>query len=222
MVNVRRIAVCVAALILSGIPPDGGASATGLRHAQKTAEKSEICRHAIGRTEHAFRLPVGILQAIALAESGRWDGRTREKFAWPWTVTAHGRGTFYPDRAAAIAAVRTLKRDGVKNIDVGCMQINLMHHPDAFASLDEAFDPIANSRYAARLFTRLRKANRSLTRAIAHYHSTTRKLNIPYTRKVVRLWNEERRRHFSAERRRKIDAWHAERERRRRERMSVR
>ena len=117
---------------------------------------SETCRNAIRHTEAALDLPIGILQAISLAESGRWDKESRSKFAWPWTVTARGKGEFYPSRATAMAAVKRLKSEGVRNIDVGCMQINLLHHPDAYDSLDEAFDPIANSRYAAGLFARLR------------------------------------------------------------------
>ena len=85
-----------------------------------------------------------------------------------------------------------------------------------------SFDPITNVRYAAALFAKLRKANRSISRAIAHYHSTNRHFNQPYTRKVVRLWNEERRRHFDLERQRKIEAWHAEREKRLKERDAAR
>jgi hypothetical protein len=57
---------------------------------------------------------------------GPWDKISRSGFAWPWTVTAHGRGQFYPSKQAAIAAVRKLKAKGVKNIDGGCMQVNLM------------------------------------------------------------------------------------------------
>ena len=32
---------------------------------------------------------------------------------------------------------------GVRLMDVGCMQVNLQMHPDAFPSLDAAFDPAA-------------------------------------------------------------------------------
>jgi hypothetical protein len=87
---------------------------------------SNTCRDAIGSVERSMKLPIGIMQAISLAESGRWDKISRSGFAWPWTVTAHGRGQFYPSKQAAIAAVRKLKAKGVKNIDVGCMQVNLM------------------------------------------------------------------------------------------------
>ena len=164
----------------------------------KTPADSTICRQIVRRTEKTLNLPIGILQAISLAESGRWDKSSRSHFAWPWTVTARGKGLFYPSKAAAISAVRKLQADGVENIDVDCMQVNLKYHPEAFADLHEAFDPAANARYAANLFTKLREANRSINRAVAHYHSTTRERNMPYTRKVMRLWNQERRRQNAA------------------------
>ncbi|MFT5487943.1 MAG: hypothetical protein ACI9JL_000692 [Paracoccaceae bacterium] len=183
---------------------------------------STICRQAISQTERALRLPIGIMQAISLAESGRWDKSSRSHFAWPWTVMAHGKGRFYPTKAAAIAAVRQLQADGLKNIDVGCMQVNLKYHPKAFGSLEDAFDPALNARYAAGLFAKLRKANKSILRAVAHYHSTTRHRNRPYTKKVVRLWNAERRRFFAQERERKIAAWRAVREQRKAARLATR
>ena len=65
---------------------------------------------------------------------------------------------FFPTREAAIAEVRQLRADGMRLIDVGCMQINLHHHPNAFASLEEAFDPLSNARYAAQFLTELRSA----------------------------------------------------------------
>lgn len=178
------------------------------------AANSTVCRQAVHQTERALRLPTGIMQAISLAESGRWDKSSRSHFAWPWTVMAHGKGRFYPTKAAAIAAVRKLQAEGLKNIDVGCMQVNLKYHPKAFQNLEAAFDPVTNARYAATLFAKLRKANRSIMRAVAHYHSTTRHRNRPYTKKVVRLWNQERRRFFAEERERKLAAWQAVREQR--------
>jgi hypothetical protein len=183
---------------------------------------SALCHQTISRTERELKLPVGIMQAISLAESGRWDKASQSHFAWPWTVMALGKGRFYPSKAAAIAAVRELQADGVKNIDVGCMQVNLKYHPDAFESLEEAFDPTVNALYAAQLFAKLRVTTRSIHRAVAHYHSTTREHNIPYTRKVMRLWNEQRQRIFAAERERKLAAWRAVREQRKAERLAAR
>ena len=209
-------AILTLALVFAALPVPASANPPG------NPENSEICRDAIRQTEASFDLPLGILQAISLAESGRWDKETRSKFAWPWTVTARGKGEFYPSREHAIAAVQRLKREGVRNIDVGCMQINLLYHPEAFDSLDEAFDPDANTRYAADLFSRLRESTRSISRAIAHYHSTTREYNVPYTKKVLDLWNEERRRFYEEERQRKIAEWKEKRARWEKERAQAR
>ena len=88
--------------------------------------------------------------------------RHRHRHPWPWTVNAEGQGAFYDTKAEAVAAVRAMQARGVRSIDVGCGQINLMHHPDAFASLEQAFDPQANAAYAARFLKELSRADRRL------------------------------------------------------------
>ena len=50
---------------------------------------------------------------------------------------------------AALAVLSTgaaMLEPGVSSVDAGCTQINLRHHPAAFAYLKEAFDPVANVR----------------------------------------------------------------------------
>jgi len=74
-----------------------------------------------------------------------------------------------PRLLGAIATVRALQASGVRSIDVGCMQVNLMYHPSAFASLDEAFDPGANAQYAARFLNALYRASGSWVQATAAY-----------------------------------------------------
>ena len=61
-----------------------------------------------------------------------------------------------------MAAVRAMQANGVRSIDVGCGQINLMYHPDAFPNLELAFDPQANAAYAARFLKALSRADRRL------------------------------------------------------------
>ena len=62
-------------------------------------------------------------------------------------MTARG-GGITDSKADAIAFVKRLRKRGVSNIDVGCVQINLHYHADAFANLQDAFDPRRNAGYA--------------------------------------------------------------------------
>ncbi|MBY0335763.1 MAG: lytic transglycosylase domain-containing protein [Acetobacteraceae bacterium] len=146
------------------------------------------CRAAIARAEREAGIPAALLQAIGRVESGRRDPATGEVEPWPWAIHAEGRGLFPPNREAAIAAVREMQGRGVRLIDVGCMQINLHHHPRAFASLEEAFDPEANARYAARFLTELRAGGRDWLTAAAHYHSQTPHLAEAYRARVAAAW----------------------------------
>jgi hypothetical protein len=171
----------------------------GAANAAESVADKAICAEAIAIAERAQRMPMRLLRAVSLAESGRWDAENRASFAWPWTVTSGpGGGQFFPDKRAAIAAVERLKAKGVKNIDVGCMQVNLMYHGAAFADLEEAFDPVHNALYAATLLKELRHERGSWSGAVAYYHSAQKTRGEAYGDKVFALWQNENQREFKA------------------------
>ncbi|MBM3586658.1 MAG: lytic transglycosylase domain-containing protein [Alphaproteobacteria bacterium] len=78
-------------------------------------------------------------------------------------------------------------------IDVGCMQVNLHHHPNAFASLEQAFDPSTDARYAARFLTDLNGGRADWRQAAGHHHSQTPERAGPYGEKVLAAWEQEAR-----------------------------
>jgi soluble lytic murein transglycosylase-like protein len=78
---------------------------------------------------------------------------------------------------------------GNQSIDVGCFQVNLHYHPDAFASLADAFDPASNARYAASLLNRLHDQSGSWPLAIALYHSADPLEGQRYSARVQAAWN---------------------------------
>ena len=158
----------------TGSPPPAG---PGLR-----------CHQAIAAAEAAEGIPPHLLQAIGVVESGRPTGAGTAMLPWPWTVDVAGRGAFYPDPAQAVAAVRAARAAGARSIDVGCLQVSLLHHPTAFASLAEAFDPVANARYAAGFLHRLYQHTHDWAAAAAAYHSQTPALAGPYRAKVLAAW----------------------------------
>jgi hypothetical protein len=132
------------------------------------------CRAAVGAAEREAALPQGLLHAIARIESGRRDPATGRIEPWPWALNAAGMGLHAATRAEAVATVAALQARGIRSIDVGCLQVNLLHHPDAFASLEEAFEPLANARYAARFLQELQaRAGGAWSQAVAWYHSAT-------------------------------------------------
>lgn len=147
------------------------------------------CTAYITQHEKAHNIPEGLLHAISKVESGRKDSKG-SIVAWPWTVNAQGQGYYFPSKDAAIAAVREMQRKGISSIDVGCMQVNLYHHPNAFANLESAFDPAQNVAYAARFLTALQKEHASWHKAVAHYHSANPIHHVPYQKNVMQAWKK--------------------------------
>ncbi|MBF0167730.1 MAG: lytic transglycosylase domain-containing protein [Alphaproteobacteria bacterium] len=157
--------------------------------ARAEADPYAVCAQNVARAEKTEGVPQGLLTAISTVESGRWDKDRRATLAWPWTVTSGGNGQFFASKAEAIAEVRRMKGQGIRNIDVGCMQINLHHHAEAFDSLDEAFDPATNAAYAARFLRSLYDTHQDWMTAASHYHSATPELGARYRLKVLAAWN---------------------------------
>jgi hypothetical protein len=176
----RAIACCLLLFLL-----------TPLASMAQVPDPGQLCRAAIAQAEQERGIPPRLLAAIGRVESGRRDPLTGALHPWPWAINAEGRGSFFPDKAAAIAAVRALQAQGVRSIDVGCLQVNLRHHPTAFASLEEAFDPLANARYGARFLSELQASRGDWMQAAGNYHSQTPAFAEPYRSRVAAAWLAE-------------------------------
>ena len=133
-------------------------------------------------------LPRNILKSISLVEAGRKmpDGSMRP---WPWTLNHGGKSLFFDNKAAASKYLHENITKNYKNIDVGCMQVNVKWHFDRFNSFDDMLDPEKNMRYAGLFLSTLKKRHGSWDKAIKYYHSSTTKLNTKYFSKVKRAWN---------------------------------
>jgi hypothetical protein len=95
---------------------------------------------------------------------------------------------FSGDKAAALAWTRDRLSAGARFVDVGCMQVNLQMHPDAFPGLDAAFDPAANADYAARFLAALaQEAGGNWYEAVGWYHSRTPDLAAAYRDRVAAI-----------------------------------
>lgn len=180
----RCRAALLAALLCAGAPAAAKANPVEI--------VDGICAQEIARAEAHRGIPAGLLSSIALAESGRWRDAHTATIAWPWTVMAEGKGRFFQSRAKAEAALRELADRSVTNVDVGCMQVNMRYHGDAFASSGAALDPARNVAYAADFLLRLKRRHGTWVQAVGHYHSANRTYNRPYMLRVFTYWVDVR------------------------------
>jgi hypothetical protein len=143
-----------------------------------------LCAAAIAAAERDSGMPAGLLGAIAKVETGRRapDGSVQP---WPWSYNAAGDGRYAASQAEALQEVRAIQARGVRSIDIGCMQINLLHHPNAFPSLEAGFDPVTNIAYAVRFLRELHARTGDWNQAVAMYHSATPERGLVYQQRVM-------------------------------------
>ena len=149
-------------------------------------DDSMVCQSAALKYEKQYQIKEHMLQTITNVETGRWNQEKGQTLGWPWTVNAQGKGRFYSSKAEAVKAVKELQAKGVKSIDVGCMQINLKYHVDAFDSVEEALDPYKNVEYGAKFLKKLYKSKgNDWMKAAMAYHSGVLKKALRYKKKLV-------------------------------------
>ena len=159
------------------------AISTGLATTARSAEAlGSLCDRAAADAALATGVPIDILLAISRVESGRKaDGELKP---WPWTINADGKGKFYDTEAEAVAAATAHLTDGTGTFDIGCFQLNIRYHGQAFATFEEMFDPEKNADYAARFLTSLYQETGTWADAVAAYHSRTPDLAQAYLNQV--------------------------------------
>lgn len=123
------------------------------------------CEREMMRASGAYGVPLGVLYAVGMTESGRKDSLR------PNAMNIEGRAYFATSIADGIRAFNDASGRGAKLIDIGCMQIDHHFHASEFASLAAMFDPHANVDYAAKFLKRLRQSEGSWTLAVARYHA---------------------------------------------------
>lgn len=137
-------------------------------------DQASLCESAARQASAATGVPLDVLNAIMLAESGR---SSRGAFRpWPWAVNFGGAGTWYESRNEAQHAASERQAQGSTNFDIGCFQINYRWHAGEFNTLADMFDPVRNADYAARFLLRLFRETGSWPKAAAAYHSRSPEL----------------------------------------------
>ncbi len=146
------------------------------------------CIIASKKYERIYKIPNNLLVSVALTESGR-KIKNREFISWPWTINRKGKGKFFKNKDSAINYVKQYVKNGKKNIDLGCMQVNYMYHPNAFENFNDAFDPDKNVAWAAKMLNSLHIKFGSWESAVGYYHSYRKKKREKYSLKVFNTLN---------------------------------
>jgi tetratricopeptide (TPR) repeat protein len=150
------------------------------------------CLRYLQSYERGLHIPQGLLTAISMTEAGRPDA-AGHLTPWPWTINVGGQGRFFETKDEAVAATRKLIDEGQNSIDIGCMQVNTRYHPDAFRSIEDAFDPATNVAYGAKFLSSLHGIQGSWAKAIERYHTSEDGKREEYRDRVLAIWNGDAR-----------------------------
>lgn len=151
-----------------------------------SADVDAICLLAAERAATQTGVPLDVLAALTLTETGRAQEGSLKP--WPWALNEAGKSLWFESRSEALDYLVAATEGGTTNIDVGCFQINYRWHGDAFRSLEEMVDPGANALYAARLIKRLYAESGSWVDAAGAYHSGTPDLAERYLARFVPIY----------------------------------
>lgn len=140
--------------------------------------RPDLCERAALHAARATGVPVDVLLAITLVETGRRIGEQIRP--WPWAANSGGHGYWFDTRDEAIQFARDRLTHGQRSIDLGCFQINWRWHGDSFTSFEALLDPEIAAHYAARHLLSLYRSFGSWTAAAGAYHTRTPGPNARY------------------------------------------
>lgn len=138
---------------------------------QDSADIAALCDSAAVQASRETGVPISVLRAITLTETGR--SRNGNFRPWPWTVNMEGAGVWFDNADEAKAYVFRHHARGARSFDVGCFQLNFRWHGQGFSSIEEMFQPLANARYAAGFLSDLYSEMGDWSKAAGAYHSRT-------------------------------------------------
>ncbi len=149
------------------------------------ANATNVCDKSIELAARSTTVPIDILYKIARLESGRYvDGQF---VSWPWSLNNAGESYFLDNFEESLEALVSLRDSGETNVDIGCMQLNLRWHGNAFDELSAMLSPLGNVAYASSYLEKLFAETGSWEQAIKYYHSRNSKFNEVYFSKFQEI-----------------------------------
>jgi soluble lytic murein transglycosylase-like protein len=149
--------------------------------------ESKKCSNMFAYFEGRYKLPQHTLHSISLQETQKAHSTHKIALVWPWTINLKGNGYHFETKDKALSFARAQIAAGNNSIDVGCMQINLKYHPDAFTSLEQAFSPRRNIAYGAKFLKEHYNKAGSWNTAIGRYHSGEQNRAAKYLASVSKI-----------------------------------
>lgn len=126
---------------------------------------ANVCERQMAQAAARHGVPLGMLYAVGLTESGKRGSLQ------PYAMNIQGKAYFGTSAADVMERLSQAQREGVRLVDLGCMQINHHYHRAKFASLEAMIDPAQNVEYATRFLKELKEREGSWTLAVARYHA---------------------------------------------------
>ena len=151
---------------------------------------SDVCALSVVRMEEKYALKAHLLETIASVETGVFDYESNKFVSWPWSVNVHGKGYRFATKEEAVQKVKELQAQGIRSIDVGCMQISLKFHGDSFESIEDAFSPEKNVEYSAQFLTKLYNQKGDWQKAAMAYHSKIPSHGQKYKTKLLKRFEK--------------------------------
>lgn len=130
-----------------------------------TEANADTCEREMVRAAAKHDIPLGMLYAVGLAETGRRGSLQ------PYAMNIEGRAVFASSADDAIQKFEEARRSGARLIDLGCMQINHYYHGERFRSVANMLNPRENVEYAAQFLKQLKMREGTWTMAVARYHA---------------------------------------------------
>ena len=141
----------------------------------------DLCRAAAQTASDQTGVPLPVLMAITLTETGRTTDAGLQP--WPWAINQAGDGHWFSTPDEAVQFAEDQLDLGLRNFDVGCFQVNHRWHSKGFSSTINMFDPAKNALYAARFLADLHDELGDWSLAAGAYHSRTPELATTYRAK---------------------------------------
>ncbi|OYY86586.1 MAG: hypothetical protein B7Y61_06275, partial [Rhizobiales bacterium 35-66-30] len=133
---------------------------------RNAASTSNVCERELARASALYNIPLPVLYAVGLQESGI-NGHLQQ-----YMLNVAGKDYLATSLPDAMRAFNEARAQGIKLIDVGCLQVNYYYHGKKFRSVEQMFNPRLNVEVAAQELRDWRKSQGNWTMAVARYNAS--------------------------------------------------